>query len=105
MSENKTSNENSDNQEQKIAQENIQNLPEPQKKTGRWRPSLIWLVPFVAFLIALSLAIKALLSTGPTIHVSFRTAEGLVAGKTTVRYKQVDIGLVKQNDLQIDRSA
>ena len=55
-------------------------------------------------LIALSLAIKALLSHGPTIDVSFRTAEGLVAGKTTVRYKQVDIGVVRQIDLSEDRS-
>jgi paraquat-inducible protein B len=52
----------------------------------------------------LSLAVKALLSNGPTIEVSFRTAEGLVAGKTTVRYKQVDIGVVRQIDLAEDRS-
>ncbi len=36
--------------------------------------------------------------------MSFRTAEGLVAGKTTVRYKQVDIGVVRQIDLSEDRS-
>ena len=47
---------------------------------------------------------KALLSNGPTIEVSFRTAEGLVAGKTTVRCKQVDIGVVRQIDLAEDRS-
>lgn len=81
-----------------------QGLPEPQKKKDRWRPALIWLIPFIALLIGLSLAIKAVLDTGPTIDVSFRTAEGLVAGKTTVRYKQVDIGLVRQIDLSEDRS-
>lgn len=58
----------------------------------------------MALLIALSLAVKAILNTGPTIDVSFRTAEGLVAGKTTVRYKQVDIGLVRQIDLADDGS-
>ncbi|NUF64970.1 MCE family protein [Acinetobacter bereziniae] len=79
-------------------------LAEPEKKKARWRPALIWLVPFIALLIALSLAAKAILDTGPTIEVSFRTAEGLVAGKTTVRYKQVDIGLVRQIDLSDDRS-
>ncbi|WP_307005538.1 PqiB family protein [Acinetobacter baylyi] len=81
-----------------------QGLPEPQKKKGRWRPALIWLVPLVALLIALSLAVKAIIDTGPKIDVSFRTAEGLVAGKTTVRYKQVDIGLVRQIDLAEDGS-
>ncbi len=79
-------------------------LPEPQKRKGKWRPALIWLIPLVALLIALSLAVKAILNTGPTIDVSFRTAEGLVAGKTTVRYKQVDIGLVRQIDLADDGS-
>lgn len=79
-------------------------LPEPQKRKGKWRPALIWLIPLVALLIALSLAVKAIFNTGPTIDVSFRTAEGLVAGKTTVRYKQVDIGLVRQIDLADDGS-
>ncbi|WP_171263334.1 intermembrane transport protein PqiB [Acinetobacter sp. ANC 4648] len=104
MSENKVNNENSDHHETDIGQENQQRLPEPQKKKGRWRPSLIWLIPFIAFLIALSLAVKTLLNTGPTIHVSFKTANGLVAGKTTVRFKQVDIGLVRQIGLSDDRS-
>ncbi|WP_171407436.1 intermembrane transport protein PqiB [Acinetobacter sp. 2JN-4] len=104
MSENKTNNESSDHQDPNAVQETHQVLPEPEKNKGRWRPSLIWLVPFVALLIGLSLAVKAVLDTGPTINVSFRTAEGLVAGKTTVRFKQVDIGLVRQIDLADDRS-
>ncbi|AOA59526.1 PqiB family protein [Acinetobacter larvae] len=79
-------------------------LTEPEKKQKRWRPALIWLVPFVALLIAISLAAKAVLDKGPSIDVSFRTAEGLIAGKTTVRYKQVDIGLVRQINLSDDRS-
>ncbi|WP_445115696.1 PqiB family protein [Acinetobacter sp. WZC-1] len=103
MSENQVTSTNQDHEPDKV-QENRQDLPEPEKKTGRWRPSLIWLIPFVALLIALSLAVKAVLDTGPTIYVSFRTAEGLVAGKTTVRFKQVDIGLVRQIDLSDDHS-
>lgn len=79
-------------------------LAEPLKKRSKWKPSLIWLIPIIALLIALSLAVKAYLNTGPTIDVSFRTAEGLEAGKTTVRYKNVNIGLVRQIDLADDRS-
>lgn len=79
-------------------------LPEPSKKRSKWKPSLIWLIPLLALLIALSLALKAYLNTGPTIDVSFRTAEGLEAGKTTVRFKQVNIGLVRQIALAEDRS-
>ncbi|MEI1726820.1 MlaD family protein [Acinetobacter baumannii] len=104
MSENEITPGNSDRRDPDVELDSVNDLPEPQEKKSRWKPLLIWLIPLVALLIALSLAIKALLSHGPTIDVSFRTAEGLVAGKTTVRYKQVDIGVVRQIDLSEDRS-
>lgn len=110
MSENNTSDNNaSNNNTDHLATEGAGNnndhlLPEPEKKKGRWRPSLIWLIPAVALLIALSLAINAILNIGPTINVSFKSADGLVAGKTTVRYKQVDIGVVRRIDLSDDRA-
>lgn len=100
MSENKTTSETSDHHETDVELENMNDLPEPQEKKNRWKPLLIWIIPLIALLIALSLAVKALLSNGPTIEVSFRTAEGLVAGKTTVRYKQVDIGWYGKSILQ-----
>ncbi len=104
MSENEITPDNSDRRDPDVELDSMNDLPEPQEKKSRWKSLLIWLIPLVALLIALSLAIKALLSHGPTIDVSFRTAEGLVAGKTTVRYKQVDIGVVRQIDLSDDRS-
>lgn len=104
MSENKSTPEASDHQDADLKTEHRDDLPEPLKKKGKWKPSLIWLIPLIALLIALSLAVKAYLNTGPSIEVSFRTAEGLEAGKTTVRYKQVNIGLVRQIDLSDDRT-
>lgn len=104
MSENEITPGNSDHRDTDVELDSMNDLPEPQEKKSRWKPLLIWLIPLIALLIALSLAVKALLSHGPTIDVSFRTAEGLVAGKTTVRYKQVDIGVVRQIDLSEDRS-
>lgn len=104
MSENEITPGNSDRRDTDVELDSMNDLPEPQEKKSRWKPLLIWLIPLIALLIALSLAVKALLSHGPTIDVSFRTAEGLVAGKTTVRYKQVDIGVVRQIDLSEDRS-
>lgn len=103
MSDNTTNNPNTDHEAASI---NVgsNELPEPAKKRSKWKPSLIWLIPIIALLIALSLALKAYLNTGPMIDVSFRTAEGLEAGKTTVRYKNVNIGLVRQIDLAEDRS-
>ncbi len=104
MSENEITTGNSDHRNADVELDSMNDLPEPQEKKSRWKPLLIWLIPLIALLIALSLAVKVLLSHGPTIDVSFRTAEGLVAGKTTVRYKQVDIGVVRQIDLSDDRS-
>lgn len=102
-------NDNSDNEKAELHAQvnvpgNISELPEPVKKRSKLKPSLIWLIPLIALLIALSLAIKAFLNTGPTVEVSFRTAEGLEAGKTVIRYKHVNIGLVRELELSEDRS-
>ncbi len=60
----------------------------------RWRISIIWIVPIVSALVALTLMVRHLSSEGPTIHVFFQTAEGLEAGKTEVKFKDVPIGTV-----------
>ena len=41
---------------------------------------------------------------GPIITISFRTAEGIEAGKTRLKYKEVEIGTVKSLRLAEDRS-
>src|SRR5262245_55939351 len=69
----------------------------------RWAPQLIWIIPIVAVLAGAWLAAKAILERGPTITVSFQTGEGLEAGKTKIKYKDVDIGLVKAIALAADR--
>jgi paraquat-inducible protein B len=61
----------------------------------RKSPQLIWLIPIVAVLIGGWLAVKSILDKGPTITITFKTAEGLEAGKTKVKYKSIDIGEVK----------
>lgn len=58
-------------------------------------PQLVWLVPIVALLIGGWLAVKTILEKGPTITITFKTAEGLEAGKTKIKYKNIDIGEVK----------
>lgn len=79
-------------------------LPQPAVRRARnWTPSLIWLVPLVAALAGIVLVTRALLSSGPAITISFRTAEGLEAGKTDVRYKDVVIGKVRSIRLAADR--
>ena len=75
--------------------------PQPviRAQTRRPRFSLIWLLPLVAVLIALSMAVHNWLQTGPMISIRFQTAEGLVAGKSQVRYKEVVIGTVRSVSL------
>ena len=67
-------------------------------------PSLVWLVPAVAALIGVWLAIHALRQRGPTVTITFATAEGLEAHRTTIKYKSVNIGTIKSVDLLADRS-
>lgn len=55
----------------------------------------VWIVPLVAAIIGGWLVVKGILEKGPTITIHFKTAEGLEAGKTKVKYKSVDVGEVK----------
>jgi paraquat-inducible protein B len=69
----------------------------------RWAPQLIWIIPIVAVVAGAWIAAKTILERGPTITISFKTAEGLEAGKTKIKYKDVDIGLVTEIALSEDR--
>lgn len=64
-------------------------------KTGR-SFSIIWIVPIVALLIGGWLAYKTISEQGPTITITFANAEGIEAGKTKIRYKDVVIGQVEE---------
>jgi paraquat-inducible protein B len=70
---------------------------------SRWRMQLVWLVPIVAVLIGGWLATKAVLERGEKITVSFKTGEGLEAGKTKLKLKDVDIGIVEAVMLSPDQ--
>lgn len=72
------------------------------ERPSRWLPSLVWLIPLLAALIGIGLAAKSVLDKGPTVTVSFRTGEGLEQGKTKVKYKDVDIGIVSRIQLDED---
>jgi len=57
--------------------------------------SLVWIVPLVALVVGGWLVFKALSEKGPVITIMFSSAEGLEAGKTKIRYKDVVIGQVE----------
>ena len=70
----------------------------------RWAISIVWLIPLVAVLVGGWVAVHYLMARGPTISIEFANADGLEAGKTKVRYKEVDIGTVSGIAIARDRS-
>jgi paraquat-inducible protein B len=72
--------------------------------TQRSGVSIVWLIPVIAALIGGWLAWKAFSEQGPTITISFKSAEGLEAGKTKIRYKDVEVGQVETIELSDDLS-
>jgi paraquat-inducible protein B len=71
-------------------------------KRSKWRMQLVWLVPLVAVLIAGWLAVQSIMQKGPIITISFTTGEGIEAGKTKIKFKNVDIGTIKSVELSDD---
>ncbi|MGB5832187.1 MAG: MlaD family protein [Thiohalocapsa sp.] len=78
-------------------------LPEA-RVIKRDRLSLVWLLPVLAVLVGGWLAYKTLSEKGPTITIEFKTASGLQAGKTKVKFKDVDMGQVTAIDVSDDLS-
>lgn len=58
------------------------------------RLSLVWLLPILALAVGGWLAYKTWSEQGPVITISFPSASGLQAGKTKVKFKDVEIGQV-----------
>lgn len=79
-------------------------MPQPRVvQARRWHLSLVWLVPAVAIAVAASMLVRTVFLTGPRIEVEFASADGVEAGKTEVRYKEVVIGKVTSVSLRDDR--
>ncbi len=64
--------------------------------------SIVWLVPLVAAVIGIWLAYTTLQERGPTITITFTDAEGLEAGKTKIKYKDVEVGTVEAVSISED---
>jgi paraquat-inducible protein B len=58
------------------------------------RISPVWVIPILAAVVAIGVAVQRILTEGPTVTIVFRSAEGVEAGKTFVKYKDVNIGQV-----------
>ncbi|MBA2483428.1 MAG: MCE family protein [Nitrosomonas sp.] len=79
-------------------------LPEAIPENKSARISIVWLIPLIALLIGVWLGYKAWSEMGSTIEISFKSARGLEAGKTKIKYKNVEIGTVEKIELSADMS-
>ena len=70
----------------------------------RQRISVVWIIPILAAVVAIGIAIQRILSEGPTITIVFKAAQGVEAGKTFIKYKDVNIGQVTAVQLSSDHS-
>ncbi len=77
---------------------------EPVVQARKRQLSLIWLIPVLAALIGGWLIYKTLSEKGPEVVIIFKTAEGLEAGKTKIKFKDVEIGQVTELSLTEDIS-
>ncbi|MEM6487894.1 MAG: MlaD family protein [Pseudomonadota bacterium] len=59
-------------------------------------PSIVWLIPLLTVLAAMALLVQTMSSRGPKITIAFDTASGIVAGQTTLRFRDVVVGEVKR---------
>ena len=83
----------------------IDNIPEATVvRRKRMRFSVIWIIPILAAAVAIGLAVQRALSEGPVITIVFKSAGGIEAGKTFIKYKDVRIGQVTAVTLSEDYS-
>lgn len=76
----------------------------PTKPMRRWHFNSIWLVPLVALAVAGWMLYQNWASQGQLIEIIAPNAEGITAGKTKVKARNVDVGSVKSIHLSDDYS-
>src|SRR5574338_760109 len=84
--------------------EGTQTAPElPRAAVGdKRRFSLVWLIPIVAAIAGAWLVYTTFAERGPTITITFPFASGLEPGKTPIKYRDVQLGLVQTVTLSQD---
>jgi paraquat-inducible protein B len=81
----------------------MSNPPPVSTVSRRRHVSVIWIIPIIAVGIGIWLAWDTLSKEGPTIKVTFDSAEGLQPGQSQLKYKDIGFGTVKSLDLTPDK--
>lgn len=72
------------------------------KGPKRIRISTVWLVPIIALIGALYFAVEAVRGQDVEVRIDFKQADGIVAGKTLIKYRDVEIGHVDKVEFSED---
>ncbi|MEP2651152.1 MAG: MlaD family protein, partial [Paraglaciecola sp.] len=78
---------------------------QPIKTVTKTKVSKVWLLPIVAVLIGAAMIYNNWQNRGIDIQVTFNTAEGLVAGKTKLKNREVEIGTVNAISFSKDKKS
>ncbi|MBC24110.1 MAG: hypothetical protein CMJ32_09385 [Phycisphaerae bacterium] len=70
------------------------------RSRGEW---FVWIIPALALLAAGSYIIKDVLDAGRTITIQVGDGSGMSTGQTTLQYRGVKVGVVKQIEFAPDR--
>jgi paraquat-inducible protein B len=82
----------------------LDDLPDAVPARSRWsRLPLIWMLPVVVILAGVFVVIYEEVAQGTSIDIRFHNAEDLEASKTKIRYKDVEIGEVRDIHVSKDR--
>jgi paraquat-inducible protein B len=82
----------------------LDDLPAAVPAASRWsRLPLIWMLPVVVILAGVFVVIYEEVAQGTSIDIRFHNAEDLEASKTKIRYKDVEIGEVRDIHVSKDR--
>lgn len=57
--------------------------------------SPLWALPFLALCLGGWLVYSALMEAGERVQIYFDDAQGLIAGRTTIRYQGLEVGMIK----------
>ncbi len=71
-------------------------LATPIPDAGRRWPSLVWLMPVLAVLIAFGVVWRSYSEQGPLVTVAFPSASGIKAGATELRIRDIRVGIVEE---------
>ena len=71
-----------------------ENIEEAVWEEKRKRISSVWIVPIVAIIVGAWLIFNTINAKGPVIQITFKSAEGVKAGKTVIKYKDIEVGKV-----------